>query len=225
MFKVLIFKLHVFFTKLRKGQYSYEYVSVFKDNDLRSPFSPCIKDDFFSHILTYIKRDPTLKVYKTKENIQFGNTPFTLKYDDIFRSRGIPFCFNALKLKDYRILIIGYHDTIQNSKIKTIYFFANDIFIFGEYAFTNSSVSESISFSEILVNKYISESTKDIDEFFIEDNKENLIYYKDNGFEINIRYYNSGDAVSKTIYSDIGDLMVVTDFNSNEFKSKLNEMF
>lgn len=72
MFKILNFKIKIFFTKLRYGSHSLEYVNLFKKNDLRSPFAPCVKDEFVFHIMMYLKKNENVKVYKTKEPIQFG---------------------------------------------------------------------------------------------------------------------------------------------------------
>jgi len=224
MIKILKFRFKVFFTKLTKGQYSSEYVNLFKSNDLRSPFAPCIKDEFIFHILMFLKRDPKIKVYKTTENIQFGNTSFHLKYADIFKEKGIPYCFNALTINNYEVKIMGYQDTLQSSKIKSVYFFVNDVFILGEYTFGESSVSESVNISQILINKYISESTKDIDEFFIEDKNNNSIYFKDNGFERSIKYYNSINPDSKAIFNEISKLMLPSDSDSKDVLLKISEM-
>lgn len=57
MFKILNFKIKVFLTKLRYGKHSLEYVNLFKNNDLRSPFSPCVKDEFVFHIIFYLKKN------------------------------------------------------------------------------------------------------------------------------------------------------------------------
>lgn len=225
MFKILKFWSKAFFIKLFKGQYSIEYVSLFKNNDLRSPFLPCIKDEFIFHILMFLKRDIKVKKYTTTENIQFGNTSFSLNYTDIFKTKGVPMCFNALKINDYVIKIIGYQDTVQDSKIKLVYYFVNDIFILGEYSFSDNSLSESVNISKILIDKYISESTKDIDEFYIEDSNKNCIYFKDNGFERSVKYFNYINIESRKIYEELTKLMLPSDMNNDDIELKLSQMF
>jgi hypothetical protein len=225
MFKVLKFRFRVFFTKLSKGEYSSGYVNIFKDNDLRSPHVPCIKDEFIFHILMFLKKTKNVKILNTSENIQFGNTPFSLKFDEIFKLRGVPMCFNALNINDYNIKIIGYQDIINESKIKSIYFFVNNIFILGEYSFADNSITESIDISKIIINKYINESIENIDEFYIEDLNNNCIYFKDNGFERSVKYFNNVSNDSRKIYNELKDLMLPTIANNDEIESKLNELF
>lgn len=225
MFKVLIFRFKVFITKLTKGEYSTEYVNLFKGNDLRSPHTPCIKDEFIFHILMFYKKTKNAKVFKTNETIQFGNTSFSLKYNEIFKLRGIPMCFNALKMGKFEIKIVGYQDFIYESKIKSIYFFINDLFILGEYSFSDYSMAESINISDLILNKYINESIKNIDEFYIEDSDKNSIYFKDNGFERSVKYLNLTNKETRDIYNQLKELVLPPNSSNSEIKEILNDLF
>lgn len=225
MFKVLNFRLKIFITKLTKGEYSTEYVNLFKGNDLRSPHLPCIKDEFIFHIMMFLKKTENVRTFKTSENIQFGNTPFSINYKDIFKRRGIPMCFNALKINDYEIKIVGYQDAVNNSKIKSIYFFVNNIFILGEYSFTDNSVAESINISKILIKKYINESLSNIEEFYIEDSKNNCIHFKDNGFERSVKYFSYMNEDAEKIYNELKEMMLPTISVDEDIETKLNDLF
>lgn len=225
MFKILIFKIKVFFIKILKGKFSVEYVELFKNNQVRSPFSPCIKDEFVSHIIMFLQKEENVKVFKTNENIQFGNTLFSAKYDEVFKREGTPSCFNALRINDYKITIIGYHNTIQGSKIKSIYYFVNDIFILGEYSFSDTSLIESINISKLIIDKYLTESTKDLDKFYIEDSNKNAIYFRDNGFDLCVTYFNNTDKNAIDIYKNLSQLLLKANIENNDVKLKLSEMF
>lgn len=173
----------------------------------------------------FLKKTKNVKILNTSENIQFGNTPFSLKYDEIFKLRGVPMCFNALNFNNYDIKIIGYQDILNESKIKSIYFFVNNIFILGEYSFADNSITESIDISKILIKKYITESIDDIEEFYIEDKNKNCIYFKDNGFERSVKYFNFVNDDSRKIYNELKELMLPAMTSNTEIESKLNDLF
>jgi hypothetical protein len=224
MFKVLKFRFKVFLTKLKKGQYSLEYVNLFKDNDLRSPFTPCINDEFIFHVLMYLKRKPDIKVFQTNENIQFGNISFNLSFNELLKSREEPSYFNASNFDKFVVKIVGYQDDIVNSKMKTIYYFVDDVFILGENSFNDTSISESINISKILIKKYISESIGKSEEFFIEDKNKNMIYYYDNGFERSIKYFNSENEKSRNIYKELSSIVLDTIDSTKEIESRLSQI-
>ena len=219
-----MFAIKMFFTKLFHGEYSFRYVDLFKKNGFRSPFLRCITDDFSSRIIMFLKKDPKIKIFDTNETIQFGNIPFSLTSDELLKTKGLPNCFNAFFFNDYEIKIIGYRETIQNKKMRSIYVFANKVFILGEYSFTDINKVESLNISKILIKKYISDSTEDKDVFFVKDVNNNYIYLNDNGFEMSIKYFNANGA--KDIYADFENIILKTkDDNTAEVELKLAEMF
>jgi len=220
-----MFKLKMLFTKLIHGEYSFQYVDLFRKKGFRSPFLRCISDEFYSHILILLKKDPKVKVFDTSGTIQFGNTSFSLTSGELFKLKGIPFCFNALVFDDYSITIIGYNEMIQNAKLKSIYIFANDVFILGEYLFTETLKTHLNNISDTLIKKYISDSTENIDKFFIKDRNQNHIFFSDNGFEISIKYFLVNSPKSKEIYSDFTKKFSKTDDNIDAIRLKLAEIF
>ena len=221
-----MFKIKVFITKLIHGEYSFQYVDLFRRNGLRSPFLRCVKDEFHFHILMFIKKDPKLKVFDTSETIQFGNTTSSLTPDELQKTKGLPFCFNAFMFGEYEVIMIGYHETIQNTKLKSVYVFANGVYIMGEYCFTDIKKDNSLSISKTLIKKYTSDSIESFDRFYIKDKNKNYIYFADNGFDICVKYFLASDAKSKEIYSKFANLILKTDENNTDLiESKLSEMF
>ncbi|NVN96350.1 MAG: hypothetical protein HXX18_13835 [Bacteroidetes bacterium] len=221
-----MFKIKMFITKLIHGEYSFKYVDLFRQNGLRSPFLRCIKDEFQFHILTFIKKDPKLKIFETSETIQFGNTSSSLTSDELLKTKGLPYCFNAFLFDEYEILMIGYHETIQNTKLKSIYTFANGVYIMGQYSFVDVKKEDSLNISKTLIKKYTADSTESLDKFFIKDKNKNYIYYADNGFDIAVKYFLVSDPKSKEIYSKFTDSILKTDTTNNKaIELKLNELF
>ncbi|MFZ4400260.1 MAG: hypothetical protein ACOYO1_09515 [Bacteroidales bacterium] len=173
-----------------------------------------------------MKKDPKLKVFNALEPIQFGSTSLSITSNELFRTKGLPFCFNALIFGEYNITIIGYHETIQSTKLKSVYVFANDVFIMGEYAFTGIDKIGSQNILKTLIKKYISDSIENIDKFFIKDKNNNHIYFADNGFEISVKYFLLEDTKAKEIYSVFSNSVLKSDeINHDAINSKLTEMF
>jgi hypothetical protein len=172
----------------------------------------------------YLKRNPDIKVFKTNENIQFGNISFNLSFNELLKSREEPSYFNASNFDKFVVKIIGYQDDIVNSKMKTIYYFVDDVFILGENSFNDTSISESINISKILIKKYISESIGKSEEFFIEDKNNNMIYYCDNGFERSIKYFNSENEKSRNIYKELSRIVLDINDPTKEIESRLSQI-
>ncbi len=219
-----MFKIKMFFTKLFHGEYSFQYIDLFKKSGFRSPFLRCINDEFFYHILMFLKKDPKVKVFDTSETIKFGNTSFSLTSDELLKTKGLPHCFNAFIFNEYDVKVIGYQEIIQNTKLKSFHVFANGVFILGEYSFSDVNKVDSLNISKILIKKYISDSIENLDNFFIKDVDNNHIYFSDNGFEMTIKYFNVKDAKSREIYSDFEKMVLKTDSIEDDVESKLAEM-
>jgi hypothetical protein len=216
----------MFFIKLIHGEYSFQYVDLFRQNGFRSPFLRCIKDEFFFHIIMFLKKDPKVKVFETSEIIQFGNTSESLTSQELLKTKGLPFCFNAFLYDETEITLIGYHETIQKTKLKSVYVFANDVFILGEYSFTDVDKVDSLEIFKTLIKKYINESTENIDRFFIKDKDKNQIYFADNGFEISIKYFLVKNPKAKDVYTNFANSFLKSDENNSKIiESKLTEMF
>ncbi|MBN1200053.1 MAG: hypothetical protein JXA23_11920, partial [Bacteroidales bacterium] len=46
---------NLFFIRIFKGKYSFEYLEFFKKNDLRNPLNNCIKDEITLHVSIFYK--------------------------------------------------------------------------------------------------------------------------------------------------------------------------
>lgn len=224
MYNLLNFRIKVFLTKLKYGSYSLEYVNLFKKNNLRSPFAPCIKDDFAFHIMMYLKKSEDIKLFKTNEPIQFGNVTFDSHFKDIFKTKGVPTCFNAFIFNDHEINTLGYSEYFLNKKIKSIYYFADSHFILGEYVFTEKAFDFSIDLSKMILDKYTTEKANDNEEFFILGDDGNSVHFLNNGFEISIKYFNNSSHFSKNFYEKAKKEIYPNGEDINGVRNKLNEM-
>ena len=216
----------MFFTKLFHGEYSFQYVDLFRRHSFRSPFTRCISEEFSAYIQIFLKKNSNFKEFETSETITFGNTPLSLNSNELINTTGLPFCFNAFIFEEYKVKVIGYQEYIQNTKLKSVYVFANEVFIAGEYSFTEVNKTDANSISKVLLKKYISESIENNDKFFIKDKDKNRIFFNDNGFEISVKYFLSKEANAKEIYSNLSKaIFKLDDQKIDTIESKLADMF
>lgn len=224
MFSVLNYKLKVFFTELIKGKYSLEYYNLFKDNGLKNPFIPCFNDEFIFHIIKYLKQNSEIKIFKTEHKIMYGNVPFSIKINDLLKTKNEPDYFTISNFDKFIVKIFGYNDDILNAKMKSLYFFVDDIFILGENVFLEYSLPDNVNIAKIIFEKYSTKLWEDIDDFFIEDVNKNVIYYSNNGFEKSIKYFNVEDEKAKNIYSKLSTIALEKNDISNEIAYKLSKI-
>ena len=224
MFKIIKFRVSEVLISVMKGKYSLQYVNLFKKNNLRSPFTPCIKDEFIFHVLMFLLKSPRAKSFKTSNNIQFGNIPFTTTYKEVFLNKGIPYCFNSMMVGKHEIKVVGYQELVNKTKFKSIYFFINDKFCVGEYLFSEVGKVESLNISKILMKKYITDSIDQIEEFYIDDVSGNVIYSRDNGFETSIKYCNFGNSEVKDILFELGKYMLPVDDDNENLEKVITTM-
>ncbi|MFZ4413292.1 MAG: hypothetical protein ACOYOV_09450 [Bacteroidales bacterium] len=146
--------------------------------------------------------------------------------NELINTIGLPFCFNAFVFEEYKVKVIGYQEYIQNTKLKSVYVFANEVFIAGEYSFTEVNKTDAHSISKVLLKKYISESIENNDKFFIKDKDKNRIFFNDNGFEVSVKYFLSKEANAKEIYSNLSKaIFKLDDQKIDTIESKLADMF
>lgn len=224
MFKILRFRISDIYTSIVHGKYSLKYVNLFKRNNLRSPFTPCIKDEFIFHVLMFIIKSPKAETFSTSNKIQFGNIPFSTTYKEVFFNKGIPYCFNAMMVGSHEIKVVGYQELVNKTRFKSVYFFINDKFCVGEYLFSDVGKVESLDISKILMKKYISDSIDEKEELYIEDGNGNIIYYRDNGFETSIKYCNFGNKDVKQIIFDLGKYMIPVEENNDNLEKVITKM-
>jgi|GEM_PF-510851 len=189
------------------GRYSFEFMQFFKDSNLRSPHNTCIKDEITMHFYCFFRKIKNAGEFQTKANIEYGSVPFMYKYKKMIKTKGSPQCVNVAKFNNARVKVLGYNETIQGMRMKSIHYFINDFFIMGEYIISELQRVKPSSITGTLSSKYLNGfdlSSQEV--FYITDPNGNMINYEHNGFSINIRYLFIGDKTTNEIlYSVFGD--------------------
>lgn len=219
--------MRLFIVRMFYGSYSLQYVSKFKKIYIMdNPFPVCIDDDLISHFSNFADIDPK-KTFHTKSAISFNSISFSSKFSSI-KGKGEPERFNIYQFsEEYTVKIMGYAGVILGNPIRELYFMANDIFVMGEYVFTNVSKSNNKKLTEMLAIKYaISEPIMD-EMFFIRNDNDSAICYANTGITISIQYINLNNPFVDEIlhsHSQRGNLNVVAHTTPEEDKQDLSKL-
>jgi hypothetical protein len=191
------------------GRYSYEFLEFFKDNNLRNPLNNCVKDEISMHFYTFYKAKRGALFFNTETKIEFGDFPFLMTYKKLCKLKGEPECINVSKFGGSRVKLVGYNETLQNLKMKSMFYFLGDLFVMGEYHFMDIN---KVRMSDIIVPltlKYLKGQKTESDNFYITDLQGDKINYENNGFSITVRYYFRGhestNKILDQVFSNLGD--------------------
>ena len=196
-------RFSIFYTRLIYGEYSYKYISLYKNYTKKSPHVYCFKDEVIFHIIPFISNEDVKKL-ETQKDIQFGDTKFFSNYSQIIKAKGKPFCFNTFMLNLAEVKVAGYKISMFNTEIKALYFFHNKIFFMGEYIIKKEDKNIDVAkFSNTLIKKYCKVADFMIDEnFIIENNNGTKIHFSDDGFFVSIKYFSNQN---KNIFNNISE--------------------
>ncbi len=188
------------------GRYSFEFQQFFKENNLRSPHNNCIRDEITMHFYCFFKKIKNAGEFQTKRSIEFTEIPFLYRYKKILSTKGTPQCVNVAKFKDARVNVMGYNETIHGMRIKSIYYFINDLFVMGEFIVLEKPRATVSSITSILSEKYLGGIDLSQEVFYITDPGGNMINYENNGFSITVKYLFKGDKqTNEILHSVFGD--------------------
>lgn len=221
-------RINIWLIKTFYGKYSFRYVKYFKDHNMKGPFSPCLKDDFITHIVKFFDKPKNAREYKTNNNIKYSNVDFGTRYKKVKREKGNPDCFNVSKiLNDVELKIIGFRENMFNTNIKSVYYFLNGVFFLGEYMFSETARERIPEVANVLCKKYTDkEAEEGVDNFFIHDPHNTSIHFEDNGFNLSIKYFNtSNPAIHDLIEKYINESKQSNVVNVSEgFRTELSDM-
>jgi hypothetical protein len=193
-FKTIFEHLRLYYIIFVHGKYSYEFLQFFSVRNLRNPHSSCISDEIRQHFISFFKENFSESVhFQTVVPIDFEDTQFLLDFKKILRKNGKPNGINISKEEGSYIKVLGYYDQIENVKMRSLYFFHDDIFVMGEYIFASLTPKLPGEVTNTLSNKYLDGIEIKGDTYFIKDLAGNQILYKDNGFTVSIKYICTGD--------------------------------
>jgi hypothetical protein len=194
--------LRLWYITLVYGRYSYEFLTFFKANNLRSPHNGCIKDEIMMHLMVFYKILKNSQEFRTTTQVDFGRIPFMTKSQNLFKIKGKPNCMKVAIQNNIKLMVVGYHETLQGRKMRAMYFFLNDHFVMGEYLFSDLLHINPSQLVGTFSSKYLNGNPIEKDVFYIKDTKGNQLNYEHNGFSISIKYLFNGDQETNRILSD-----------------------
>ncbi|MBI9037406.1 MAG: hypothetical protein JEY97_04665 [Bacteroidales bacterium] len=218
-------RFSLFYIKLFYGEYSYKYVSLYKNYTKKSPHVYCFKDEIIFHIIPLLTNGKQKKI-KTQKDIQFGDTKFFIKYSELIKAKGIPFCYNVFLLNSKELKVAGYKVSMFNSEIKALYFFYDNIFFMGEYVIKKEDKNINIAkFSETLIKKYCKEYLVDDENFEIDNNDGRIINFSDDGFFVSIKYFShQNKEIVDNISSYYDDFQSVKGQTKTQFQQEIDDL-
>ena len=189
----------LWYISIKHGRYSYEFLIYFKNNNLISPFIACLKDQITSHFLVFNKKIKNSDEFHTNTVIDFEEIPFMVSAKNLIQRKGIPDCISAANNGEIKLLVIGYNEFIENSKMKSMYFMVDDHFVMGEFLFSNLKHTNSDTLIAILSSRYLNGAPIGKEFFYIKDIEGNQLNFENNGFSISIKYLYKGDRTTNVM--------------------------
>ncbi|MFC2101360.1 hypothetical protein ACFLS7_00020 [Bacteroidota bacterium] len=195
--------LNLMVIRIFKGKYSFEYLEFFKKNDLRNPLNNCIKDEITLHISVFFKKLKDSATYKTEIPVEFKDVPFMTAYKDVIKEFGTPHCINIARFGHERVKVVGYFETFQQKKMRSLFYFLEDEFFMGEFVFSETRRMDPTQVVEGISEKYLNGEKIESDSFYIEGPIGNSLNYHDNGFYASVKYLYRGDSHINEILSNV----------------------
>jgi hypothetical protein len=203
-FKTRIFPLfRLWYISIVHGRFSFEFQEFFKDNNLRNPHNNCIKDEITLHFLLFYKQVPHATHVGTAVKIEFGNVPFLINYKSLAKRKGTPDCINIAWFGKSRVKVVGYYETVNSAKMRSLYYFIDDRFILGEFVFPELAKSKPEKIRGPIATKYLGGQMPAGDIFYITDSAGDMLNYENNGFSINIRYLCKADPTANQVLTGL----------------------
>lgn len=210
--------LNLLFIRIFGGKYSFEYLEFFKEHDLRNPLNNCIKDEITLHISVFFKKLKGAAEFKTQTPIEFKDVPFLTSYKTLVNEFGTPHCINIARFGNQRVKVVGYHETFHQKKMKSLFYFLEDVFFMGEFVFSETRRMDPAQVREGIAQKYLDGKELELDTFYIEGPNGNILNFHDNGFFASVKYLYRGDTGINEILNSV---FVLTIKNGQAFKNAM----
>jgi len=185
------------------GRYSFEFLTFFKENNIRSPYNGCIKDEITMHLMVFFRKIKNSQEFQTNTTIDYGQIPFMTNSKNLFKIKGKPDCMKVAAFNDLKFMVIGYGETLQGLRMKSMFFFLNDRFIMGEFLFSDLLRLKPANMAGTLSSKYLNGASIEKEVFYITDSTGNMLNYENNGFSISIKYLFNGDDTTNKILTEL----------------------
>jgi hypothetical protein len=195
--------INLIFIRLFHGKYSFQYLEFFKKNDLRNPLNNCIRDEITLHFSFFFKILSKAKFYQSNRNVEYEDFPFLYSYKQMVKKFGRPQCINIARFQSHKVKVVGYVDQYMKRKMKRLFFFIDDVFVMGEYVFSETHRVDPSSVRDALTEKYLGEKGLEDETFYIEGPYGNVINYHDNGFYASVKYFCRSDEQINNIIGSV----------------------
>jgi len=195
--------IRLWYYSLFYGRYSHEFLTFFKNSNLRSPINGCIKDEIAQHLLVFCNKLKNSLEYQTTVTIDYGRIPFMTGNKQLFQVKGKPDCMKVITINDMKLMVAGYNETLQGMKMRSLFFFINGSFVMGEFLFSELLRFKPENLVGTLSSKYLNGLPVESDVFYITDTKGNRLNYENNGFSISIKYFYGSDATTNNFLSTL----------------------
>jgi len=199
----LIYFFQIRYLILVYGRYSFERLEYYKKNNLRSPYNTCIKDEIIIHFMVFFKKIRNATDYQSNTKINFCDIPFMSTWKSFKKLKAAPDCMNIARFTDAKVKVVGYNESWEGIRIKTLYYFLNNNFVLGEYHISESLKVNSVRVLQKISSKYLQGIELNGDVIYITDTEKNQLNFENNGFSIGIRYLYRGDEVINQLLSNL----------------------
>jgi hypothetical protein len=191
--------LRIFLIKLIYGKYSWEYISFFKENNLRPDVKSCLKDHYLSHFLPFSSKVENPLVFNTKEKIVFSKMPFNTRFKDSEIKKMEPDTYSVYMAGNDLISVYGYLSSAFGKRNKEFYFFLNQHFVMGEFVFAEVQNRNIEPIFAKLFEKYKLTNIEARDNFYIRDPFGSTMYIVNDGFSLVFTYFNPNTPENREI--------------------------
>lgn len=185
-------KIHasLFYKKLLKGKYSWEYFNEFKKINKTSPFRYPINNHFVPHNMLMFEKIKDCNNYFTENNIGIQNISFLTSFETIKKNYGNPLKYSIETFNGHTISIAAYYNILENNKSKTVFYFFDNELVETEFLFDAIKKEQAKElFMFYIHKKYITQNElPDSENICIKDKDNNVIFTDWNGFEFSIKY-------------------------------------
>lgn len=209
-------RINLLLVKWKYGEYSFNYLTLFKSYFSSNPHPYCFKDELLQHISNLKKSVVTAKGpvvhFDTKLVL-----PQKLTSDKLIEEQGIPGCFNAYRDSNYDLKLIGYPNDKFAIKSKIVYYFYENTLFALDYVFedfTQSKIDAVIAnIAQVLELPIGNEKSAT---YILEHNGRLLL--TNTGFRISLKFYAADNETFLKVIS-------VFDKQQTEMKSQIENQF
>ncbi len=201
-------KLILFFSRMSNGQFSYKYFLLLNKFFFEKKYAEAIKFEPLYFISSLVNRKYKHE-YKTDEKIQFAGRNFGEVNSSVYSELGKPDYLTVPeeKVSGMSLVCIGFKKNAYNYESTLLYFFAGNLFIFGQYMFKREK--QKVDVGELIAKleeKYgFKSNSGKTDDFILYDQEGAGIHFHDDGFSVILTFFNPNIAfLNKNLPSQKG---------------------